>query len=384
MRNLFLLITMHKITLHKAKLIMCLLFVFGYTTAQVNLDSLKTELNLMVYNNPKEAIMQIEEIYPTITDPSMQISYLLTSANAYAVLKNHDAVMETALKAKKIADEAGSPLNRIQVSGFIGGQYRRLGLDDKALLYINEAEEVFKTEVIPDSLKYLGGNILIVKGLIQRSSLGCEYALPYFKEAANVYKKYASKKINMVSVAIAHNNIADCYIEINDFNAAEFNFKEAIKYSLEVNSGHSLAYARMGLSRIYKQENENEKAIDLLKEVDADLEEMNDLSIKKEVYKQLSENYKAINDTQNYEYYSHLYFEETKRIAAEEKKSLNTVVNDLSEETQKSQKETKSKFIFILLGAILLFIIIMSYLAYKIVKKREKINEKKEQIDKKL
>ncbi|WP_417368322.1 tetratricopeptide repeat protein [Flavobacterium beibuense] len=373
---------MNKITLQKVKLIMCLLFVFGYATAQVNLDSLKTELNLMVYNNPKEALRRVEEIYPTITDPSMQISYLLTSANAYAVLKNHDAVMETALKAKKIADEKGSSVNRLQVSGFIGGQYRRLGLDDKALLYINEAEEVFKTEAIPDSLKYLGGNILIVKGLIQRTSLGCEYALPYFKEAANVYKKYVSKKINLVSVAIAHNNIADCYIEINDLDAAEFNFKEAIKYSLEVNSGHSLAYAKMGLSRIYKQEDENEKAITLLKEVDADLEEMNDLSIKKEVYKLLSENYKAIKDTQNYEHYSQLYFDETKRIIAEEKKSLNTVVNDLSEEKEKSQQETKSKFIFILLGAILVFIVIMSYMAYKIVKKRKKINQKKEQVDK--
>ncbi|MFL9838967.1 tetratricopeptide repeat protein [Flavobacterium sp. ST-75] len=373
---------MNKITLPKVKLIIYLLFVFGYTTAQVNLDSLKTELNLMVYNNPKEAIRRVDEIYPTITDPSMQISYLLTSANAYAVLKNHDAVMETALKAKKIADEKGSPVNKIQVSGFIGGQYRRLGLDDKALLYINEAEEVFKTEAIPDSLKYLGGNILIVKGLIQRSSLGCEYALPYFKEAANVYKKYISEKINMVSVAIAYNNIADCYIEMNDLDAAELNFKQAVKYSLEVNSGHSLAYAKMGLSRIYKQKNENNKAIGLLKEVDSDLDKMNDLSIKKEVYKQLSENYKAIKDTQNYEYYNQLYFEETKRIIAEEKKSLNAVVNDLSEEKQKSQKQTKSKFIFMLLGAIFVFIAIMSYMAYKIVKKKKKINEKKEQFHK--
>src|SRR5690606_40331184 len=96
----------------------------------------------------------------------------------------------------------------------------------------------------------------------------------------------------------------------------------------------------MGLSRIYKQKNENNKAIGLLKEVDSDLDKMNDLSIKKEVYKQLSENYKAIKDTQNYEYYNQLYFEETKRIIAEEKKSLNAVVNDLSEEKQKSDRKS--------------------------------------------
>src|SRR5690606_11643916 len=115
---------MLKNNLHKAAGLLCLLFMCFRISSQVNLDSLKTEINLMVYNNPEEAIRKPKEAYPLIKedDTTLKITYLLTIANAYAILKKHDKVMETALEAKKIAETKGTPLNKIQVLGFIAGE----------------------------------------------------------------------------------------------------------------------------------------------------------------------------------------------------------------------------------------------------------------------
>ncbi|RYJ40438.1 tetratricopeptide repeat protein [Flavobacterium beibuense] len=374
---------MLKNNLHKAAGVLCLLFMCFRVSAQVNLDSLKNEINLMVYNNPEEAIRKAKEAYPFIKedDTTLKITYLLAIANAYAILKKHDEVMETALKAKNIADTRGTPLNKIQVLGFIAGEYRRLQLNDKALVYINQAEKIYKTETIPDSLKYFGGNILFVKGLIQKDNLGCEYALPYFNEAAEIFKANTQKKINAVSFCIASNNAGDCYIQLNDLEAAKENFTETIKYAESVNATQGAAYGKIGLSRVLKKEDKYKEAIALLNEVLHETKNIDDASMKSQLYRELSEDYLSVENFEKQGYYNKLALEEEKKLSEEEKKSLNKVANKISVENKKNEQEQSNKLILIVVAISFLLLTILLIIFLKIRKKRRSLEQKRSDIE---
>ena len=233
---------------------------FAQDKEKSHLEAL-AEINLLLYNNPEEAIRKGKETYEKIEgDPSLQVKYLLTIANAYVVLKKHEKVFEYALKAEEIAMQNEDIVDRIRVFGFLGGQYQRLNLKDKALTYADRAQETILKNPLPDSLKYLQGNILFVKGVIQKEELDCNYALPYFEEAAEIFKKNTQKKVILVSLAITYNNIGDCYYENNLFEKAESSYTEAIRSASAVSSKKSIAYAQKGLEQIMAAKGNFEKS----------------------------------------------------------------------------------------------------------------------------
>jgi tetratricopeptide (TPR) repeat protein len=315
-------------------------------------------------------------------DPSTQIGALIIVANGYAVLKNHDKVLEYAFRADSVAQKNNNYTDRIRVLGFIGGEYQRLKLSDKALNYLDAAYEISVKHPLPDSLNFLKGNILFVKGLIQKDNLGCEYALKFMNEAKNIFKQNISSKTINASIAIANNNIGDCNFDLKAFAKAEENYNEAIVYASKVNATKSIAYAELGLAKILTEEGKNTEAIEMLEEAMKAVENVNDIGINSEIYKALSNSYSAIGDTENFNKYTSLYLAEQEKLLSEEKKSLNKVVNDLSSENIKKREEQKDKYnyLFMFFGFILL--LFFYFIIKKILAKRKKIALHKKEMHK--
>lgn len=346
------------------------------------LDSLLVETNLLVYRNPELAIKNSLSYYKEAQgNPSLQVSFLLIVANGNAVLKKHDKVFEYALKAKSIAEKSNDYTSQIKVLGFLGGQYQRLKLKDKATEYINKAHTLSNQHQLPDSLNHLKGNILFVKGLLQKDELGCEYALPYFTEAINIFKKHSNQKSTVAGLAIIYNNIGGCYLDQENLKKAEENFLEARHYATVVKSQKSIANAEVGLGRVLSAQNKPDEAIKKVKLALTFIEDIEDIVLKKDAYETLAENFLKINDYTNYEFYSKAYLTEEKKLIAQENKSLNKVVNKITIESDKTQENQKENYYYLFLFLIILLIAIIYFIFFNLKKKKKKLTKLKKSLE---
>lgn len=356
--------------------------LFSFAQNQKLIDSLRQEANVLTYNNPELAVKRGMELY-TISEknPSVQVSALLTVANAYAVLKDHDQVLKYALLADSIAQENKNYSDQVRALGFIGGQYQRLKLGDRALEYLDKAYTISVEHPLPDSIQYIQGNILFVKGLIKRDNLGCEYALPYLNRAAVIFEENLSKKLMNSSMAIALNNIGDCNFELKKYQLAKTNYENAISYASKINAVKNIAYSKLGLAKILSENKDNKEAIVLLHQALESVENINDAGLKTDLYKTLSKNYDLVGDEKSYNTYTKLYFEEEAKLLDEEKKSVNQIANNLAAENlyKRKNQQNKYSYIFIICGAILLLILV--FVLRKIFQKRKKIAQKKREIE---
>jgi hypothetical protein len=365
----------------KKVVVLTFLMLVSYTWAQQhkNLDSLLVETNLLVYNNPELAIKKGLSYYKEAkNNPSLQVSFLLIVANGNAVLKNHDKVFEYALLAKSIADKNADYVNQIKVTGFLGGQYQRLKLKDKATEYIDKAHTLSIQHPLPDSLNYLKGNILFVKGLLQKDDLGCEYALPYFTEAVAILKKYSNKKSTVAGLAIIYNNIGGCYLAQDDLKKAEENFIEGRNHANTIKSQKSIASAELGLGEVLTAQNKPRLAISKIEQVLPIIEEIDDIALKKDAYKALSENYFKISDNKNYEFYTKAYLAEEKKLIEQENKSLNKVVNKITNESDESQENQKKNYRYLVLFLVLFLGAVLYFIYYKLTVKKKNLTKLKE------
>lgn len=355
-----------------------------YSSAQSRtaLESLLKEANLSTYNDPKKAIAKGHELYALAGENSdFQVGALLTIANAYAVLKDHEQVFYYALKADSIAERHKNYTDQIKVLGFIGGQYQRLKLGSRALDYLDRAYALSVAHPLPDSIQYLQGNIAFVKGLIQRDNLGCSYALPNFEEAVEVFKKSLAKPSLNASVAIALNRVGDCNFELKNFEASRTSYSEAITYASRINSKLTIAYSILGLARLHFKNKEYIEAIGILEEAAQDVAEMNDVGINSQLYEALAKNYLALNDIENYNRYNTLYFVEEEKLVTEEKKSLNIVAKEMASESRKKREEKRDTYTYVFLGVGIILLLVILFISLKLVRKRRKINEKKQKAE---
>jgi tetratricopeptide (TPR) repeat protein len=364
----------------------CYHFLFGFNChgqQSSRLDSLRHETNVLVYNDPEQAVINGLELFEMAKGlPSYEIGALLTVANAYAVLKDHEKVLIYALKADSIASSNNSYVDRIRALGFLGGQFQRLKLGNRALEYLDRANGIAEAHPLPDSLKYLQGNILFVKGLIQRDNLGCQYALEYFNSAADIFKIDEKNKTLNASLAISHNNIGDCLFEIGSVEESRKNFNLAIAYASNINATKNVAYSKMGLARILSSQEKYEAAVSILNEAINSLEKIDDSGIKSQLYKALADNYSALGNSARSDEYMNLYVAEEQKLIDREKESLDKVSKDLSLELQKEREKQKDKYtIYFLISGVILFIVLL-YVIRKIMQKRKQIASHRRQIEK--
>lgn len=353
-----------------------------YAQSRATLDSIRAEATLLTYSNPQLAIKKGLQLYEMAkNDPSSQTAALITVANAYAILKNHEKVLTYAFRADSVAEKSNNYADRVRVLGFIGGEYQRLKLGNKALSYLDKAYEITVNHPLPDSIKFLQGNIVFVKGLIQKDNLGCEYALEYLKEAEVIFKNNTTNKAINSSIGIANNNIGDCNFELKEYAAAKENYEEAILYGSKVNSTKIVAYSELGLSKILTVEGKNLEAIHTLQEALKSIEHINDISMNSEIYKALSDNYSIVEDTENFNKYTSLYLAEEAKLLSEEKKSLNTIVNDISLDNSEKSEAQKNKYNYFFIFSIIVLLFLLLYILKNILKKRKKIAQHKEKID---
>lgn len=357
--------------------IVIILTVFGqlfFAQNNKKIDSLIGVANTFMFKNPQKTIQIGEELLKKkdISD-SYRISSNILIANGYAAMNDYKKSIDFALKANELSEKIKDNANQIRTLGLIGNQYTRIEMREEAWKYLDKADKLTQTVYLPDSMKYLIGNINLLKGFLYKRSLDCGYAIKHFDKAIAAFKK-DKKGFAVANLGQAYNQKGYCYLSINK-DSAEVSFKNGLA-DAQKNGAKSLeCNALVGLSEIETGKSNFKTANDTLFHALKLAKEVNQTEMETRIYKLLSNNFIAIGDFENHLYYEKLHELTQSKFDLENIKSVNELIKKRNEYKQKIFEAKQDRFntiIFILSG---ILIIIIGLFGYFFVKK-SKITDK--------
>lgn len=309
-------------------------------------DSLN-KAELLVYENPDEAIQLANSLQTKINpkDAQQQISILLLLGSAHSSKQQHQKALEYAFEAYELAKKSEDFVDELKVLGFISNQYYILQLDEKVDFYLDQSEKIVSQHSIPDSIDYIVANTYFIRALNYKDKLDCNFAINYFNKAIKVYEHidYSNSKINL---PITYIQKAYCYLDQNELDSADFSFRKAYEISLKNKIIYSQSHAKIGISKILFEKKDFNAAIDTLKNIEIELETSSPLSLKAEIYSNLSDNYLQIQDFENYKKYADFYLKAKQELDASEVKFAGNILeSQLSDSDKKFQIKQRNVFL---------------------------------------
>lgn len=343
--------------------------LFGQTKKE--LDSIVKIGTMQIYENPDEAI----RIGNKIVDIGVNIEYKIKGykliSDAYSSKRDYEKSLEYVIKANQCLHLTKDELLKIVITNKTGIQYHQLKIYDKAILYLDEAEELMLNYPVKDSVMYYLGINHVVRGFVYKDKLNCEIAIVSFNRGINTLIESKSE-LAYSGISIAMYNKGNCYIMMNNYTLAKENFIEAIKYAKIVNASSLHAFALKGLAQVNTLEQQYASAITSLQEALIISKNVSDLILNKEIYKGLSENYLALNQWEKYKKYHLEYVNIQKLIKERERKSVSDSLNEKKKELDlKFEKELPNFYIGFTIVIVFVFLGIFLFVYLIKIKKRE-------------
>ncbi len=195
-------------------------------------------------------------------------------------------------EALDIQEELGNPIVKGELMYRIGSVFARIGSHDKAIKYCNGALEigrqykdstiilsalinlggVYSLEERPEALTMLNEALVYAEGLGEKrlsakvlNNIGCVYsvkkqydsALEYFYKCLKVCEEVHDTTV----ITRVHANISGEYIELEDYEKAEYHCVEAFNYAYAIKSFENLDQCLELVYQIYKAQGKYEMAL---------------------------------------------------------------------------------------------------------------------------
>ncbi len=352
----------------------------GSLFAQKKLDSLVNSATSIIFENPDKAISLGLQVYGEATQAKTKIGALMLISNSYLSKRENSKSLEYALMARDHLNEISSIKTRINVLNAIGMQHQQLRIYDKAIDYLDDALLLSKQIKNPDSLPSLLGYNYTIRGFIYREQMSCDIALNYFDKAIVQFKKISGNNAMTANLSTLNYNKGNCFLQIGQIEAARESFNRAIAYAQEVGANSLYAFAKKGLSEVYTVEGNYGKAIQELKEAEKTSEKVGDLILNQGIYKNLSDNYLALNNRELYKTYSEKYSAVQQQIYEREQKTIDNSIKALIEENRLTSNSIISKFNRIIIALIILVVLVLGLSIYFLLKNRRKFLVAKEKL----
>lgn len=357
-------------------ILMILMVLGNFSFAQNNkeIDSLIGSGNTFLFKSPEKTIEIGKDILKKkdISDSYKISSYILIS-NGYSGLSNYQKAIEFALKANELSEKTKDNANQIRTLGLIGNLYIRIEMRDEAWHYLDNADKLSQSVSLPDSMKYLTGNINLLKGFLYKRSLDCGYAIKHFNKAIAAFKK-DKKGFAVANLGQAYNQKGYCYLKI-DKDSAQVSFEKGLADARKNGAKSLECNALVGLSEIETEKSNFKTANDTLFYALKLAKEVKQTEMETRIYKLLSNNFIAIGNFENHLLYEKLYENTQSKFASENIKSVNELIKNRNEFKQKTFESRQDKFntiIFALLGVL---IIVIGLFGYLFMKKSRKIDK---------
>lgn len=362
-----------------------LFFSCTFMKAQNVSDSaLIKKARIQIYDNPDNTIKIGEQLLKKDHNikTSIEIYMLLSTANI--AKRNFDESLKYILKAKELSQKSNDSKSQASVLISVAIQYQQMELFSKSLEILNEADQYLARipEKTTDKYKETATSYAI-RGMIYKSQSNSEIALEKFLISIQNFEKIPLKKTTFSNMSVVYYNIGYCYLNLNQIDKAEQSFLQSIEYARKNNTKSLEAFALKGISEVYKQKHENQKALNLLIKAENLSKNTGDIILNEGIYKEMADNYLAMGIQNFYQAYNKKYFEMRFKRKQNELTSINHVIDNHNKETFIKSEKLKSYYHYLkifafTIGSILLCILL--YVIIKIRKQNKKIQKEIQQI----
>jgi len=340
--------------------------------SQKEVDSLLTQANKQIYENPDEAIVLSQEALnsPKITIRN-KINALLSISTAYSSKRDYEKSSEYIVQINELIPKIDEELQKMNILNRIAAHYQELQIHDKALEYLDESLLLIEKYPIQDSVQTLLGYNSIMRGFIYREQTNCDIALKYFDDAINAYIKTTAKKpIMNANLSICYYNKGNCLLSLNKIDKAEENYLKAIEHAKIIDAKSLIAFGKKGLAEAESANAHYQEALLLLRDAIAISKDVGDVILNREIYKGLANNYLVLGDWENYTLYQEKYLDIKKANKISERKTINQSLINLTETKAKEIQQLQDFFrpiqiIFIIIIAIALFFLIRTIIFWE-------------------
>jgi tetratricopeptide (TPR) repeat protein len=259
--------------------------------------------------------------------------------------------------------------------GLLASQYLQLEMNRKALDYLDIADKIGRTGVLPDSIRYMRGNIYLLKGLVYKHNHNCDFATDLFNKAITEFSIHSKNKAARANIGQAYSQKAFCEFERTQYDSATVSFNKAIEAGNLSGSNSIIAGSLAGLAKISLVKNQNTEAVAYLNKALTYTEKSNIAGLTSDIYKELTLNYLALNDLTNHQKYVQLYNAAKTALEDKELKTLNRDLKNTSLQTEAVFIQQRNNYIF---GTVVLLVFILSFTAFIIYRtriQRKKVKE---------
>lgn len=347
---------------------------FQNAFAQQVSDSAYNAAILSIYDDPDKAIQTGIRMFENHKNqPKKQINGLLLVANAYSSKREYEKSLNYAFKARELSQQNNRVLSEVSVLNNIAAQYHQLGINDKALQYLDESDQIIAAYPHKDSVRMILGNNYAVRGFIYRDQLSCDIAIDYFNRSLNQYKTDADNPRILVNMSVISYNKGNCFITLAQTDSARIILQESLSYALKADAKSLEAFSRKGLAEVYTLLGNYNQAIAELNTAMAISQNVGDLVLNQGLYKGLADNYLATNNWELYQLNYNKYIQTEAQNKKAERKTISTSLSKHSQEIDTEIKSVKSTLGIAVFCSIILLFILISAIVYGQLKFRKHI-----------
>lgn len=350
-----------------------LLTNFLYSQNYKNCDNIVNVAGNEIYSNPDKVIKIGESIVnESGNNVDCKIKGYKLICDAYTSKRNYEKTLEYLNKANGMLRLSNNAMLKIAILNKQGIIYHQLKIYDKAMQYLDQAEQAIMEYPIKDSIHNDLGKNFIVRGFIYKEEFNCEIAINFFDRGISELLKVKSKPAYSV-ISIAKYNKGNCYILLSNNQLAIENFNQSYLAAKMLDAKSLQAFANKGIAQVYTLEGNYDGAIAKLNEALLLSNEVKDLVLNQEIYKGLSENYLATSQWEKFNIYHSKYQSIQKLIKESERKSISESLDLKKIEITKKLTEETSKINLYLLTLFLGLLLLVFFFSILIKKKRKDI-----------
>ena len=168
------------------------------------LDSLINALNNKIYSNPDYVIKVGRKILKqSENNVDNKIKACKLISDAYSSKRDYEKSVEYLIKSSALLNFSHDRLLKISIINKTGIQYHQLKIYDKAIQYLDQAEELITEYPYKDSVHMELGKNYIVRGFIYKEKLSCSIAISFFDRGIVELMKAKDKIDSSTKISIA-------------------------------------------------------------------------------------------------------------------------------------------------------------------------------------
>lgn len=352
--------------------------IFQISLSQQISDKAIDSAILSTYNDPDKAIETGNKLLEnTKLDSKERFEVLILLFGAHSSKREYSKALDYALKAIEVSKKRNDVYSEAKALNKIATIYNVLGIDQKAIQYLDQAEKIISQLPDNDSVKIIYANNHSIRGDIFRDLLSCDIAIEYFNKAFEIYKINEDNPRMVVNTGIMLYNIGSCYSSLEKFDSAFTKFQDAIYYAQKSDAKILEAVSRQGISTVY---NSQGKYFDAIKEIEIAQSialELGDAELERESYQYLSLNYLALNDWKNHEAQNSKYLSKNVELKKRNVETVNHTISIYKQNKLKEFSEEIQKLSIGIISCVILILSLVGFWIFQFMKYRKQIKSLK-------